>query len=49
MQYLKFNSYTINPTQSLPSLRGDVNEVDRRELKKQNSNKNFNQSLKIYI
>lgn len=33
MKYSKFNSYTINLTQSLPSLRGDVNEVDRGELK----------------
>ena len=32
MQYSKFNSQTINQLQSLPSLRGDVNEVDRREL-----------------
>ena len=32
MQYLTLNSQIINQLQSLPSLRGDVNKVDRGEL-----------------
>ena len=32
MKHLIFNSQIINQLQSLPSLRGDVNEVDRGEL-----------------
>ena len=32
MQYLTLNSQIINQLQSPPSLRGDVNKVDRGEL-----------------